>query len=71
MDEILLIKFDQSSATLFKPSGCLVRRFTARNGKAIATASVHNAGDDSMVTINYTDGHADIYKWHGTLYRQI
>lgn len=71
MEKVFFVKFDSRSVTLCDQTGFPVRRFAARNGKTIATASVNNAGNDSMVTINYTDGHADIYYWHGTIYRQL
>lgn len=71
MDKIYVIKFDSRSATLYDQNGCYVRRYLARSGKSIATASVHNAGRDSMITLNYTDGHADVYKWDGAIYRQL
>lgn len=71
MNDMLVIQFNDREAVLRKADGTFVRRFTARNGTSIVQASVSNAGDDSMVTLNYANGHADIYYWHGTIYRSL
>ena len=71
MNTVYVVKFDSRSATLYNQNGCFIRRYSARAGKTIAAASVNNAGNDSLVTINYTDGHADIYLWTGKLCRQF
>ena len=71
MCKTFFVKFDSRTVTLCDQTGFRVRMFHARSGKSIAASSVNNAGNDSMVTINYTDGHADIYYWHGTIYRQL
>ena len=72
MNDMFVIHFNSQEAVLKKANGMFVRRFTPRHsGTTIAQATVNNAGDDSMVTINYTDGHMDIYYWDGTIYRSI
>ena len=72
MNDTLVIQFNSQEAVLKKADGTFVRRFTPRRyGATIVQATVSNAGDDSMVTVNYADGHADIYYWHGTLYRSL
>ena len=70
MNKTFVVKFDSRTVMLCEPNGFCVRRFSASPGKTIAAASVNNAEDDSMVTINYTDGRADIYHWTGRVYRR-
>jgi len=71
MYDMLVIQFDSREAVLRTANGAFVRRFASRNGTSIVQASVSNAGDNSMVTINYANGHADIYHWNGMIYRQL
>ncbi len=71
MGDRYVIEFDSRQATLKGMDGRFVRRFSARGGTSIVQATVSGEGDDAMVTLNYADGHADIYYWHGTLYRSL
>ena len=71
MGDRYVIEFDSRQATLKGMDGRFVRRFSARGGASIVQATVSGEGDDAMVTLNYADGHADIYYWHGTLYRSL
>jgi hypothetical protein len=69
--DTLVIQFGPSDAVLKTAEGAYVRRFCARPGKTIVHASVDYDGDDSMVTLNYSDGHMDIYHWYGAIYRSL
>ena len=71
MADRYVIEFDSRQATLKGRDGRFVRRFSARGGTSIVQATVSGEGDDAMVTLNYADGHADIYYWHGALYRSL
>lgn len=71
MGDRYVIEFDSRQATLKGMDGRFVRRFSARGGTSIVQATVSGEGDDAMVTLNYDNGRADIYYWHGTLYRSL
>lgn len=71
MADRYVIEFDSRQATLKRMDGCLVRRFSARGGTNIVQATVSGEGNDAMVTLNYDNGRADIYYWHGAIYRSL
>ncbi len=67
----LVIQFGPHVANLRRADGLLVRRFTPRGGASIVQASVSGEGHDALVTLNYDNGHADIYRADGGLYRSL
>ena len=71
ISDTYVIEFNAREAILLKANGTFVRRFTPRGGAAIVQASVNNAGPDTLVTLNYSNGRADIFRWTGALYRSL
>ena len=71
MNDTLVIQFNAREAVLRKANGAYIRRFSARSGTSIVQATVSNAGDDSLVTLNYANGRADVYKCNGALIRSL
>ena len=71
MDDRYVIQFDSRQATLYRTSGCFVRRFTPRGSANIVQATVSGEGEDAMVTLNYDNGRADVYYSNGTICRSL
>lgn len=71
MGATYIVRFNSMQADLLETNGKFVRRFTTRPGKTIVTATVNNADADTTVTINYSDGSAELYHRDGRIIRRF